>query len=246
MPNKLPAKQVSILAHRKRRLTEDASHKTVKRLNRGFKLTNKPRTFLKAEVFINKFRKAERDSKRMKRSILSGQLFKPPTNEDKQKLLIAFRHRAHRIASPETAKILKSLRLGQLHNAVFLPNDVETSALLKLVEPYVTWGYPNINTVRNVVFKHGFFNIDNKRTALTSNKLIEEQLGNKGIICIEDIIHEIFTVTDNFKEIKKVMVPFQLKAPKDGWKRKTGLSYKRGGEYGNRFFEINNLIEKCL
>lgn len=246
MPNKLPAKQVSILAHRKRRLVEDASHKTVKRLNRGFKLSHKAATFLKAEVFVNKFRKAERDEKRMKRTILSQQLFRPPSNEEKQKLLIAFRHRAHRIASPATVKILKSMRLGQLHNAVFLRNDTESAALLKLVEPYVTWGYPDINTVRNVVFKHGFFKVDNKRTALTSNKLIEEQLGECGIICIEDIIHEIYTATDNFNAIKKVMVPFQLKAPKDGWKRKTGLSFKRGGEYGHRHFEINELIEKCL
>lgn len=237
---------MSILARRRRRLNETESHKTVKKLNRGNKLSSKGRTFLKAEVFVNKFRKAERDAKRMKRTVLSQQLFRPPANEDKQKLLIAFRHRAHRIASPETAKILKSLRLGQLHNAVFLRNDVETSALLKLVEPYVTWGYPDINTVRNVVFKHGFLNIDNKRTALTSNKQVEDHLGDRGIICIEDIIHEIYTVTDNFKAIKRVMVPFQLKAPKDGWKKKTGLSFKRGGEYGNRFFKINELIEKCL
>lgn len=210
VPNKLPAKQVSILAHRKRRITEEKSHKTVKKLNRGFKLSHKKQGFLKAEVFVNKFRKAERDAKRMRRTILSQTLFKTPVDAENQELLVVFRHRAHRIASPVTAKILKSIKLGQLHNVVFLKNDTESSALLKLVEPYVTWGYPDINTVRNLIFKHGFFNINNKRTALDSNKLIEDHLGEHGIICIEDIIHEIFTVSDNFKIIKEVLLPFHV------------------------------------
>lgn len=210
VPNKLPAKQVSILAHRKRRITEEKSHKTVKKLNRGFKLSHKKQGFLKAEVFVNKFRKAERDAKRMRRTILSQTLFKTPVDAENQELLVVFRHRAHRIASPITAKILKSIKLGQLHNVVFLKNDTESSALLKLVEPYVTWGYPDINTVRNLIFKHGFFNINNKRTALDSNKLIEDHLGEHGIICIEDIIHEIFTVSDNFKKIKEVLLPFHV------------------------------------
>lgn len=210
VPNKLPAKQVSILAHRKRRITEEKSHKTVKKLNRGFKLSHKKQGFLKAEVFVNKFRKAERDAKRMRRTILSETLFKTPVDAENQELLVVFRHRAHRIASPVTAKILKSIKLGQLHNVVFLKNDTESSALLKLVEPYVTWGYPDINTVRNLIFKHGFFNINNKRTALDSNKLIEDHLGEHGIICIEDIIHEIFTVSDNFKKIKEVLLPFHV------------------------------------
>lgn len=165
---------------------------------------------MKAEVFVNKFRKAERDAKRMRRTILSQTLFKTPVDAENQELLVVFRHRAHRIASPVTAKILKSIKLGQLHNVVFLKNDTESSALLKLVEPYVTWGYPDINTVRNLIFKHGFFNINNKRTALDSNKLIEDHLGEHGIICIEDIIHEIFTVSDNFKKIKEVLLPFHV------------------------------------
>lgn len=198
------------MAHRKRRQTEEKSHKTVKKINRGFKLRHKPKGFLKAEVFVNKFRKAERDAKRMKRTVLSQTLFKAPANAATQNLLVAFRHRAHKIASPTTSKILKSLKLGQLHNAVFLKNDTESSALLKLVEPYVIWGYPDINTVRNLVFKHGFFNINNKRTALDSNKLIEDQLGAEGIICIEDIIHEVFTVSENFKKIKSILLPFHV------------------------------------
>ena len=37
--------------------------------------------------------------------------------------------------------------------------------------------------------------IDGNRTAITSNDLIEKSLGKFGIICVEDLIHE---VTSNF------------------------------------------------
>lgn len=208
VPNKLPAKQVSILAHRKKRLVEEDSHKRVKQLNRAFKLRKKPRGFIKAEAFVNQFRKAERDTHRMKRTMASKALFKVP--DSSQKLLVVFRHRAHKIASPITNKMLNSLRVGQLFNAVLLKNNEETVSLLKLVEPYVTWGYPNINTIRELIFKHGFLRIDSKKVAIDSNKLIEDHLGELGVICIEDIVHELFNVTENFDKIKEFLLPFKV------------------------------------
>lgn len=182
---------------------------------------------------------------------------------------VVFRHRAHKIASEITNKMLNSLRLGQLFNAAVLKNNEETTALLKLVEPYVTWGYPSINTVRELIFKHGFLSIDSKKVAIDSNKLIEDHLGELGIICIEDIVHELFNVTDNFDKIKEFLLPFkvsdepsmcrrirfftfrfclifQLKAPKGGWEKKTGVSFVKGGEYGNRKEAINELLAKCV
>jgi large subunit ribosomal protein L7e len=32
--------------------------------------------------------------------------------------------------------------------------------LLKLVEPYVAWGYPTLETVRELVYKRGFANVN--------------------------------------------------------------------------------------
>lgn len=44
--------------------------------------------------------------------------------------------------------------------------------------------------------------IDKQRIALTDNQIIEEQLGKFGIICMEDLIHEIVTVGPNFKQAR--------------------------------------------
>lgn len=198
-----------MLTHRKRRLKEEASHHHVKRLNRGFKLRKPKRSYKKPEHFINKFLRAERDQNRIKRCIYSNKLFAAPP-EEAPKLLVVTHHRAHKIASPECRKILGSLALGQLHNTVLVRNDAQSLALLKLVEPYVIYGYPTIQTVRDLIFKHGFLKINGKKTAMNSNKMIEEHLGDHGIICIEDIVHELFAVSDNFDFVKQFLLPFRV------------------------------------
>lgn len=193
--------------HRKRRLREEASHHHVKKLNRGFKLRSKKRDYKKPEYFINEYLRAERDAKRMRRVVNSNNLFERVSSTD-PKILVVMRHRAHKIASPECNLILNSLGLSRLHNTVLLKNNRESLALLKLVEPYVVYGYPTIQTVRDLIFKHGFLKIDGKKTAMNSNKLIEDNLGKFGCICIEDIVHDLFTVTDNFKNIRSLLIPF--------------------------------------
>lgn len=199
---------MSILAHRKRRQTEEKSHHNVRKLNRKFKLRAKKRNFIKPEAFINAYRKAERDANRMRRALLTKSVFNLPN--ERQQLLCVYRHRAHRIASEVTQRMLNSLRIGQLHNVAFLRNNEQNTALLKLVEPYVCWGYPTITTVREIIFKHGFMKVDGKKTAITSNKMIEDALGSSGIICIEDIVHETFSVTDNFEKIQLSLLPFHV------------------------------------
>lgn len=206
VPNKLPSKQVSVLMHRKRRLREEASHNHVKKLNRGFKLRRKGRGYKKPEHFIREFRLAERDQRRMQRSLNQRRL--TSTVLDDVKILAVMRHRAHKVCNKEITVILQSLGLGRLHNTVLLKNDKGTNTLLKLVEPYVTYGYPSIQTVRDLIFKHGYLSIDGKKTPINSNQLIEEHLGSLGVLCIEDIVHELFTVSDNFKAIRSKLLPF--------------------------------------
>lgn len=124
--------------------------------------------------------------------------------------MVVMRHRAREVASKNCSFILKNLGLPRLHNTVLLKNSSESLALLKLIEPYVIFGYPTIQTVRDLIFKHGFLRIDKKRTAINSNKLIKEHLGKYGCICIEDIVHDLFTVSDNFKNIRSLLLPFSV------------------------------------
>ncbi|KAG8508718.1 60S ribosomal protein L7 [Galemys pyrenaicus] len=71
--------------------------------------------------------------------------------------------------------------------------------MLRIVEPYIAWGYPNLNSVNEFIYKHGYSKINKKRIALTDNALIARSLGKYGIICMEDLIHKLST-GKRFKE----------------------------------------------
>lgn len=65
--------------------------------------------------------------------------------------------------------------------------------MLRLVEPYIAYGYPNLKSVRELIYKRGYGKVDKQRIALTDNTIIAKALGKQGIVCMEDIIHEILT-----------------------------------------------------
>lgn len=58
--------------------------------------------------------------------------------------------------SPKVRKILQLLRLRQINNSVFVKLNAATVKMLRLVEPYVAYGYPNLKTVRELIYKRGF------------------------------------------------------------------------------------------
>ena len=85
------------------------------------------------------------------------------------------------------------------------------------------------------------------RKPIDNNEVIEEILKKKkcDIICVEDLIHEIYTVGDNFKYAANLLWPFKLNNPKGGWRKKTN-HFVEGGDYGCREVFINELLEKMI
>ncbi|XP_057806426.1 60S ribosomal protein L7-2-like [Salvia miltiorrhiza] len=159
------------------------------------------------------------------------------------KLLFIVRIRGINAMHPTTKKILQLLRLRQIFNGVFLKVNKATMNMLHRVEPYVTYGYPNLKSVKELIYKRGFGKVNKQRIALTDNSIINQVLGKYGIICMEDLIHEILTVGPHFKEANNFLWPFQLKAPLGGLKKKRN-HYVEGGDAGNRENFINELIRR--
>jgi large subunit ribosomal protein L7e len=138
-------------------------------------------------------------------------------------------------------------RLRQLHNATFVKLNEATIRMLRLIEPYVTYGYPTRATVQKLIYKRGFGKINKQRIPIGDNSVIEEGLGKYGICCTADLIHEIITVGPNFKQANNFLWPFKLSSPKGGFSRKTKLlHFMEGGEAGARGEEINALVKKML
>ncbi len=117
--------------------------------------------------------------------------------------------------------------------------------MLRICEPYITWGYPNLKSVRELIYKRGFVKVDHRRAPITSNGVIEGVLGKKDIICVEDLVHEIFTVGKNFKYASNFLWPFKLNTPTGGWRKKTN-HYVEGGDFGNREDKINELLRRMV
>lgn len=146
--------------------------------------------------------------------------------------------------APKPRKILQLLRLLQINNAVFVRLTKATVEMLKVVEPYIAYGYPNLKTVRELIYKRGYGKIDRQRIPLTDNALIEDNLGKYGMVCMEDLIHEIFTVGPNFKQASNFLWPFKLNSPTGGFRTRKFKHFVEGGDLGNREDKINALVQQ--
>ena len=145
---------------------------------------------------------------------------------------------------PKKRKTLQLLRLLQINNGIFVRLTKATSEMLKIVEPFVTYGYPNLKTVRELVYKRGYGKVNKQRLPITDNEIIEQQLGKFGIVCVEDLIHEIYTVGPNFKQASNFLWPFKLSNPTGGFRTRKFRHFIEGGDLGNREEAINALIRQ--
>lgn len=117
--------------------------------------------------------------------------------------------------------------------------------MLQLISPYISYGYPSLSTVRNLIYKRGYARINGQRVRLSSNEMIEEHLKKYNIICMEDLIHEIFTVGEHFKEANNFLWPFKLNAPTGGF-RSVKKYFNEGGDLGNCEECINTLVGRMV
>ncbi|XP_033640297.1 60S ribosomal protein L7-like [Asterias rubens] len=237
-PTKLPTQPETLLKKRKRAQTEKARRAQIRLLKKKRNATKRKTIFKRAEQYVKEYRKKERDTIRLKRMARKHDNFYVP---DEPRLGFVVRIRGINGVSPRVRKILQLLRLRQIHNGTFIRLNKATIQMLRLVEPYIAWGYPNLKSVRELIYKRGFGKVQMRRVPITSNDVVEGTLGKWGIICVEDLIHEIFTTGPRFKYANNFLWPFKLSSPRGGY-RKKGNHYVEGGDYGNREDKINDFI----
>lgn len=198
--------------------------------------------FKRAEKYASEYRKKERESIRLKRQAkLRGNYYV----EGEPSLAFVMRIRGIRGVHPRVKKVLRLFRLRQINNGVFVKLNKATLQMLRIAEPYIAWGYPNLKSVRELIYKRGFGKVNKQRIPLSDNSIIEQTLGKQNIICVEDLVHEIFTVGENFKKASNFLWPFKLNNPKGGWSKKAN-HFADGGDFGNREAYINRLLRKMV
>ncbi|KHJ47521.1 60S ribosomal protein L7 [Trichuris suis] len=158
---------------------------------------------------------------------------------------------------PKVKRILNLLRLRSENSGVFLNANKATLRMLAAAQRFLTWGRPNLRSVRELIYKRAAVLINGKRLPLSDNRTIENSLGKRSallltytepsllgsynIVCIEDLIHEIFTLGPHFKIVNNFILPFRLSKPSGGWNMKKN-SFSRGGDFGDRKEAINELL----
>ena len=69
---------------------------------------------------------------------------------------------------------------------------------LLLVQNYVGWGTPTKKVLEDIIRKRGYLKSKElKRLPISDNVMIEELLGEKGIICLEDIVDAFWRCKSN-------------------------------------------------
>jgi len=232
VPETLLKKRKSQEKHREAKLADQKKTKAANKEKRGV-------IFKRAESYVKEYRDAEREKIRLSRlAKQEGSYFVPA----EAKLAFVVRIKGINKIAPKPRKILQLLRLLQINNGVFIRLTKATSEMLKIVEPWIAYGYPSLKTTRDLVYKRGYGKVDKQRIPLTDNAMIEKNLGKFGVVCMEDLIHEIYTVGPNFKQVSNFLWPFKLSNPTGGFKKRKFRHFVEGGDLGNREEKLNALI----
>jgi large subunit ribosomal protein L7e len=109
--------------------------------------------FKRAESYVKEYRDAEREKIRLARTAKQEGSFYVPAEP---KLAFVVRIKGINKIDPKKRKTLQLLRLLQINNGVFVRLTKATIEMLRIVEPFVAYGYPNLKSVRELVYKRGY------------------------------------------------------------------------------------------
>lgn len=98
---------------------------------------------------MKEYRDAERERVRMAREAKKSDSLYVPAEP---KLAFVVRIKGINKIDPKKRKTLQLLRLLQINNGVFIKLTKATMEMLKIVEPFVAYGYPNQKSVRELIY----------------------------------------------------------------------------------------------
>mmetsp|Transcript_58946 Transcript_58946/g.68169 ORF Transcript_58946/g.68169 Transcript_58946/m.68169 type:complete len:251 (-) Transcript_58946:202-954(-) len=196
----------------------------------------------RAEGYVKAHRERLQELVKKRREARANNSFFVPAEG---KLLLAVRIRGVNRLNPRVVRILRLFRLRQIHNAAFIRVNKATLNMLKHIDPYVTYGYPDRKTISQLLYKRGYMKVKGQRIPINSNEVIERVLAKQNIVSIEDLIEEITHVGANFKIANNSIWPFKLNSPKGGYREKRH-PYNQGGDWGNREHAINEFVRRMI
>jgi len=168
------------------------------------------------------------------------------TNSVGAPMVFAIRIRDNVAVPQRMRKILSSFRLRNKNEGVFIRYTKGARKRLHLIEPFVSYGILTKGTITDLIHRRGHGKVEGKRVPLSDNTVIEKAIGDEtGIICVEDLVHELHNVGPHFKQAAAFLWPFRLTAVKSKYQSKT-LRYNEGGDYGDRGEAMDALMKLVM
>lgn len=189
--------------------------------------------FKRLERFVSRERFSLSNANRIERWTNKPDFVPKKSVEQKanEKVYLVMRIAGNFGAFPEANRVFRYFRLTRRLSAVLVKATPATEMLLAKAQQYLAWGTPDLKTVQDLLQKRGYAcpnpETPSKVVALSDNKYIEQELGKYGIVCLEDIVHELMTLGPNFAVVAKWLAPFDLQLPKDGLKMSMGDHHRK-------------------
>eukprot|EP00906_Rhabdomonas_costata_P025566 RCo036539 len=236
----VPPPERQLKKHKRRKIHKvtQAKRRRIALLYRRDKKNELIKRFFKYKKYFKKLFDARRRAKKIAR--LKGNFHV----QAEPKIAFVIRIRGITAMPPKPRKILQLLRLRALYNGVFVRLNKATMNMMRIVSPWITWGYPSLRAIRMLLYKRGYVKMNGHRKRIT-NSLIQRALRKHNIICIEDVIFQLATCGKHFREVNKFLWPFKLRAPKKGL-RSMKKHFVEGGDFGNREEYISGLMLRML
>lgn len=123
----------------------------------------------KGKAHWENFQKEQQTIIDTKRQAFTRQEFFVPSEP---KFFLVVRIKGINKVAPKPKKILQLFRLTQIGTAVFIKNNKATMNMLRVIEPWVTYGAPSRKTVKALIYKRGYGKINRQRIPLSSNEVV--------------------------------------------------------------------------
>ena len=118
---------------------------------------------------------------------------------------------------------------------------------LKPLDDYVLYGFVSKRSVIELVHRRAFTTIKGSREPLSDNLIVEKVLGEKGILCLNDLSDEVYSIGEHFDDAISILCTFKLSAPLGSYEARvlnvSNVLEKKGGFVGD---EMDAFLEKIL
>jgi len=152
------------------------------------------------------------------------------------KTLFVVRIRGGVDAQKTVEATLTMLRMERNNYATILKESPSYIGMLRKVKDYVTWGEPDVETVKNLLEARG--------KLIGDAKVTDEALKTLGYDSIDKLANAIVAGEVEFSQLNGVKPFFRMHPPKKGFKKTVKRPYRDHGELGYRGEAINELIKR--